>query len=78
MTKREQVQKDALDIAVKHKRCGLGISMGVGKTLIGLKYIEHHQGLNKKVRVLIVAPKLSIFDCCFTINAATNHLHHDL
>ena len=62
MTKREQVQKDALDIAVKHKRCGLGISMGVGKTLIGLKYIQYFQGLEKKVRVLIVAPKLSIFD----------------
>lgn len=62
MTKREQVQQDALDIAIKHKRCGLGISMGVGKTLIGLKYIDHFQGLDKKARVLIVAPKLSIFD----------------
>lgn len=62
MTKREQVQKDALDIALKHKRCGLGISMGVGKTLIGLKYINSLQGLQKKVRVLVVAPKLSIFN----------------
>jgi superfamily II DNA or RNA helicase len=62
MTKRDQVQKDALDIALKHKRCGLGISMGVGKTLIGLKYINHYRGLDKKVRVLVVAPKLSIFD----------------
>jgi superfamily II DNA or RNA helicase len=62
MTKRDQVQTDALDIAFKHKRCGLGISMGVGKTLIGLRYIDHYRGLQKKVRVLIVAPKLSIFD----------------
>lgn len=63
MTKREQVQKDALDIAIKHKRCGLGISMGVGKTLIGLSYINHFQGGNMgKLRVLVVAPKLSIFD----------------
>jgi len=62
MTKREQVQKDALDIALNHKRCGLGISMGVGKTLIGLRYIDHCRGLEKKVRVLVVAPKLSIFD----------------
>jgi superfamily II DNA or RNA helicase len=62
MTKREQVQQDALEIAFKYKRCGLGISMGVGKTLIGLKYIQNFQGLEKKVRVLIVAPKLSIFD----------------
>lgn len=63
MNKREQVQKDALDIAIKNKRCGLGISMGVGKTLIGLKYIDHLQGVNTgKLRVLVVAPKLSIFD----------------
>jgi len=61
MTKREQVQKDALDIALKYKRCGLGISMGVGKTLIGLKYIDHLQD-SGKLRVLVVAPKLSIFD----------------
>lgn len=63
MTKRDQVQKDALDIALKFDRCGLGISMGVGKTLIGLKYVDHLQGLNmRKLRVLVVAPKLSIFE----------------
>lgn len=63
MSKREQVQKEALETALKHKRCGLGVSMGVGKTLIGLKYIDHLQGQNiDKLRVLVVAPKLSIFD----------------
>ena len=63
MSKRDQIQKDALTVAINNKRCGLGISMGVGKTLIGLKYIDHLQGVNnKKVRVLVVAPKLSIFD----------------
>ncbi len=63
MNKREQVQKEALGVALKNKRCGLGISMGVGKTLIGLRYIEHFQDENKgKPRVLVVAPKLSIFD----------------
>ena len=63
MTKRDQVQKDALDIALKHKRCGLAISMGVGKTLIGLRYVDYLQGKNMgKLRVLVVAPKLSIFD----------------
>ena len=63
MTKRDQVQKDALDIALKNKRCGLGISMGVGKTLIGLSYIDYLQGHSiGKLRVLVVAPKLSIFD----------------
>lgn len=63
MTKREQVQKEALDIAIKNKRCGLGISMGVGKTLIGLNYIKHFQEKNMdELRVLVVAPKLSIFE----------------
>lgn len=64
MSKRDEVQAAALAEALKYRRCGLGISMGVGKTLIGLKYLEHHyesQHLNK-MRVLVVAPKLSIFE----------------
>lgn len=63
MSKRDQIQKDALTVALNNKRCGLGISMGVGKTFIGLKYVDHLQGNNMgKLRVLVVAPKLSIFD----------------
>ena len=63
MSKRDQIQQEALDVALKQKRCGLGISMGVGKTLIGLRYIDHLQQANmQKLRVLVVAPKLSIFD----------------
>lgn len=63
MNKREQIQAEALSTAIKNKRCGLGISMGVGKTLIGLQYINYFQMLNMhKLRVLVVAPKLSIFD----------------
>lgn len=62
MNKRDDVQKEALDIAIKNKRCGLGISMGVGKTLIGLKYIDHFRQNNMYLRVLVVAPKLSIFE----------------
>ena len=63
MSKREEIQKDALDVALKNKKCGLGISMGVGKTLIGLRYVDDLQGKNMgKLRVLVVAPKLSIFD----------------
>ena len=34
ISNREVIQADALLIASKHKRCGLGISMGVGKTRI--------------------------------------------
>ena len=63
MSKRDEIQQEALDMAIANKRCGLGISMGVGKTLIGLRYIDYYQKANmKKLRVLIVAPKVSIFD----------------
>jgi superfamily II DNA or RNA helicase len=63
MSKRDEIQQEALDMAIANKRCGLGISMGVGKTLIGLRYIDYYQQANmKKLRVLIVAPKVSIFD----------------
>lgn len=63
MSKRDTVQQEALDIALTQRRCGLGISMGVGKTLIGLRYIAHLQEQNMgKLNVLVVAPKLSIFD----------------
>jgi superfamily II DNA or RNA helicase len=62
MNKRDQIQQEALEIARKHRRCSLGISMGVGKTLIGLKHINYLQEKNMgKLRVLVVAPKLSIF-----------------
>lgn len=61
--KREIIQKEALELAIKIERCSLGISMGVGKTLIGLNYIDHFQKQNMdKLKVLIVAPKLSIFE----------------
>lgn len=63
MNKRDEIQQEALDVAVKHKRVGLHLSMGVGKTLIGLKYIDYFQDKNmRKLRVLVVAPKVSIFD----------------
>lgn len=63
MSKRDEIQQQALDIALKYKRSGMGISMGVGKTLIGLRYLTHLQEQNMhKLNVLVVAPKLSIFD----------------
>jgi superfamily II DNA or RNA helicase len=62
MLTKDEIQKEALDKILKHKRCTAAISMGVGKTLLGLKYIEHLQKSNMfKLKVLVVAPKLSIF-----------------
>jgi superfamily II DNA or RNA helicase len=62
MSKRQQIQDDALQIAVNNPRCTLGISMGVGKTLIGLRYLQklYLDGKIKK-KILVVAPKKSIF-----------------
>ncbi len=60
--KKSQIQTDALNIVLPHRRAGLGISMGVGKTLIGLRYIEHFRKDNENLKVLVVAPKISIFN----------------
>lgn len=63
MSKRDEIQAEALNLAITHQRCGLAISMGVGKTLIGLQYIDHFSRNNLiSQRVLVVAPKISIFD----------------
>ena len=61
LTKRELIQQEALTASVSHYRCGLGISMGVGKTLIGLRHMEK-EFPNLKTRFLVVAPKVSIFE----------------
>ena len=55
---RTEVQKDALDIATSNNRCGLGISMGVGKTRIGIQHLQANY--NPFVKALVVVPKLSI------------------
>lgn len=56
---REKVQQEALDIAITNKRVGLGISMGVGKTRIGLQHLIRF--FNPDINVLVVAPKKTIF-----------------
>jgi superfamily II DNA or RNA helicase len=54
---RERIQKEALDAVLSTRRAGLHVSMGVGKTYIGLQYIDKLGG-----KVLVVAPKLTIFE----------------
>jgi superfamily II DNA or RNA helicase len=61
MTKRDEIQQEALNVALQHKRCSLAISMGVGKTYIGLQYIEHFYNQYGSINVLVAAPKVSIF-----------------
>lgn len=65
-SKREQIQQEALEIAKDYNRVGLAISMGVGKTYIGLKHMDWYlKEKNSDARFLVVAPKKSIFTSWF-------------
>lgn len=61
MSKRDSIQQEALGFATRFNRTGLAISMGVGKTLIGLQYLKTLWEQGKLTRALVVAPKVSIF-----------------
>jgi superfamily II DNA or RNA helicase len=56
--KREEIQKEALDVAKQHKRSGSSISMGVGKTRIAIQHLQYCY--NPLVEALVVIPKHSI------------------
>jgi len=62
MKTREVIQKEALEVALNNTRCTLAISMGVGKTLIGLKHMAAHAAAAVEPKYLVAAPKKSIFD----------------
>jgi len=55
---RDKIQEEALNEVLKYDRCGVGISMGVGKTLLALKHADYHYKSDK--RYLVVAPKKAI------------------
>jgi superfamily II DNA or RNA helicase len=54
---RQDVQAEAIESLLKSSRSGVAVSMGVGKTLIGLKHLD----ALAPVKALVVAPKKSIF-----------------
>tara|TARA_Y100000389_G_scaffold204106_1_gene255030 strand:+ start:2927 stop:4033 length:1107 start_codon:yes stop_codon:yes gene_type:complete len=58
MSNREKVQEEALEKTLGHKRCGLGISMGVGKTRIAIQHLI--KNYHDNISVLVVVPKKSI------------------
>jgi superfamily II DNA or RNA helicase len=65
-SKRDQIQKEALDVAKKHSRCSLALSMGTGKTYIGLLHMDWYlKEINPDAVFLVVAPKKSIFESWF-------------
>lgn len=55
---RDEIQSAALKATDDKLRAGLGLATGVGKTLVGLMYLEKH--VTPLKNVLIVAPKNSI------------------
>tara|TARA_R110001632_G_scaffold3470_1_gene15527 strand:- start:590 stop:1690 length:1101 start_codon:yes stop_codon:yes gene_type:complete len=57
---KDDIQEKALLVANSNHRCGLGISMGVGKTRIGLQHMV--KNYHPMVTYLVVAPKKSIFN----------------
>jgi superfamily II DNA or RNA helicase len=57
---REQVQNDALHAINSNGNVGVAVSMGVGKTLIGLRHMEYVY--NDSLHVLVVAPKKAILN----------------
>ncbi len=58
MTK-DEVQLEALESTKGKQKCSVVLGTGVGKTLVGLNHIE--QNTTALMKVLIVAPKKSIF-----------------
>jgi superfamily II DNA or RNA helicase len=58
ITKKDSIQEQALTEIEKHNRCGVAISMGVGKTRIAIKHIV--KNYNPFIKVLIVIPKWPI------------------
>ncbi len=56
---REQIQNSCLEEIKNHNRCSIAVSMGVGKTLIGLQHMDnlYKEGFRK---FLVVSPKLTI------------------
>jgi superfamily II DNA or RNA helicase len=52
------IQEKALKEVLVHERCGVAISMGVGKTLLALKHVNYFYKTGTKI--LVVYPKKSV------------------
>lgn len=56
---RQDIQFEALGATDSKQRCSVVLGTGVGKTLVGLNYIERNS--TPLMRILVVAPKKAIF-----------------
>lgn len=59
MKNKDQVQQEALDAIGNKRKAGIEVSMGVGKTRIGLKHMKLNY--TDYCKFLVVAPKVDIF-----------------
>ena len=59
MKTKDEIQQEALDAIGNKQRAGIEVSMGVGKTRIGLKHMK--KNYTDYCKFLVVAPKLDIF-----------------
>lgn len=57
---KSKIQDDALEKVIPLSRAGIAASMGIGKTLIGLRHMARNY--HDFVKFLVVAPKRSILD----------------
>jgi len=60
LNKKDSVQEKALKAIENYKRCGVGVSMGVGKTRIAIKHLV--KNYDPFIKALVVIPKLSVKD----------------
>ncbi len=60
MKTKDEIQNGALEIIGNNKRCSVEISVGVGKTKLGLMWLNKYYF--DDLKVLIIAPKLAIFE----------------
>jgi superfamily II DNA or RNA helicase len=70
---RQDIQLEALSATDGKQRCSVVLGTGVGKTLVGLNYINRHT--TPLMKVLVVAPKKSIFQS-WKDDAEKFEMHH--
>jgi len=68
---REEVQDKGLKVLLENDRCSLGISMGVGKTRIGVNHMV--KNFHPMVQYLVVAPKKTILKSWIDEFGKMNH-----
>jgi superfamily II DNA or RNA helicase len=70
---KQDIQFEALAATDSKQRSSICLGTGVGKTLVGLKYIERNS--TPLMRILVVAPKKAIFES-WKDDAEKFNLHH--